>query len=300
MEVCVQAPATSANLGPGFDCLGLALGLYNTLTAREDDHLHIRIDDGNAFIPRDGSNLIVIAMKRAYELAGRPFRGAYLCQKNGIPLSRGLGSSAAAIVSGLVAANALLGGALDIPALLRLATAIEGHPDNVAACLYGGLTAAMVQDGDVWCARTQPSPRYGYVAMYPEYDLSTRKARAVLPDSYSKADAVFNVGHAVLMYAALEQGHDELLRHACEDRLHQGYRRALMSGWDDVFAQAWGAGALSVFLSGAGPTILAVHEAADESFAMRLAQGFANAGLPWRVQALRCSAGGARVLPVGD
>lgn len=296
MDIRVQAPATSANLGPGFDCLGLALNLYNALTVCEDDRLRVEIEGGGTFIPKDGANLVVVAMKRVYELVGKPFRGAYLRQKNDIPLSRGLGSSAAAICSGLVAANALLGDPLDREALLRLATAIEGHPDNVAACLYGGLTAAVAQEGSVLCARALPCTRYGYLAMYPEYDLATRKARAVLPDSYAKADAVFNVGHAVLMYAALEHGHDALLRGACEDRIHQNYRRPLMAGWDDVFAQAWGAGALAVFLSGAGPTILAVYDTTNEGFKARVSQGFAQAGLRWQAAPLECCSLGAGVM----
>lgn len=296
MEIRVQAPATSANLGPGFDCLGLSLDLYNTLTAREDDRLCVEIADGGAFIPKDSANLVVVAMKRVYDLVGTPFRGAYLRQKNDIPLSRGLGSSAAAICSGLVAANALLGEPLDKPVLLRLATAIEGHPDNVAACLYGGLTAAVAQQGDVRCSRALPCPRYGYLAMYPDYDLPTRRARAVLPTSYAKADVVFNVGYAVLMHAALEHGDDALLRSACQDRLHQPYRRPLMAGWDDVFAQAWAAGALAVFLSGAGPTILAVYDMSDEGFAARVGQGFARVDLRWQAMPLGCSVMGAGIL----
>ncbi len=296
MEVRVQVPASSANLGPGFDCLGLALGLYNRLAAREADRLCIEIDGDTPFVPRDGSNLVVVAMKRAYAEAGRPFPNLHLHQSDDIPLSRGLGSSAAAIVAGLAAANALLGNPFDQPKLLRMATAIEGHPDNVAACLYGGLTAAVAQDGDVLCVRALPSPRYAFAALLPDYDLPTRKARAVLPARYSKADAVFNVGHAVLMYAALEQGRDDVLRRACEDRLHQNYRKALIPGWDDVLSLAWRVGALSVFLSGAGPTILAVYPAADALFVPRLAEGFTQGALKWRALALRCSAEGARVL----
>ncbi len=296
MEVRVQVPASSANLGPGFDCLGLALGLYNRLTVREADCLRIETDGDSPFVPRDGSNLVVVAMKRAYAEAGRPFPNLYLHQSDDIPLSRGLGSSAAAIVAGLAAANALLGNPFDQPQLLRMATGIEGHPDNVAACLYGGLTAAVAQDGDVLCVRALPSPRYAFAALLPHYDLSTRKARAVLPARYSRADAVFNVGHAVLMYAALEQGRDDVLRRACEDRLHQDYRKALIPGWDDVLSLAWRHGALSVFLSGAGPTVLAVYPAQDALFVPRLTEGLAQDAHRWRALALRCSAEGARVL----
>jgi homoserine kinase len=296
MQVRVQAPATSANLGPGFDCLGLALNLHNTLTVSESDRLCIEMEDGCDCLPLDDTNLVVVAMKRAYALAGKPFPGLHLRQRNDIPLSHGLGSSAAAICCGLVAANALMGEPFDRAVLLGLATDLEGHPDNVAACLYGGLTAAVAQDGSVLCDHGQPSGRYRYLAMAPEYELATRKARAVLPDCYPKADAVFNVGHAVLMYAALEHGNDELLHRACEDRLHQNYRKTLMPGWDDVFAQAWQAGALAVFLSGAGPTILAVYDGGNESFPNDVARRFAQAALAWRVTPLQCCAEGAGIV----
>jgi homoserine kinase len=294
-SVKVRTPATSANLGPGFDCLGIALNVYNRLEIHEDDRLRIEIEGGgsNPHIPRDGSNLVYQSMKKAYEEAGKDCPNFFILQNNSIPLSRGLGSSAAAIVGGLLAANALMGAPFDKPELARMATSIEGHPDNVVPCIFGGLTAAVLDGGNVCYARTLPSSRYAYAAILPEYDLSTRKARLVLPESYSRADTVFNVGHAVMMYAALEQGLDDVLRLACRDRLHQPYRKAIVPGWDDINALAWDCGALAVFLSGAGPAVMAVYAKEDDGFLRKLEAGFPALTNGWKAMRLECSEEGA-------
>ena len=293
-SVKVRVPATSANLGPGFDCLGIALNLYNKLEVHENDTLHIEIEGGNHLhIPCDGSNLVYQAMKKAYEAAGKDCPNFFILQTNAIPLCRGLGSSAAAIVGGLLAANALMGAPLDKAELARLAAAIEGHPDNVVPCLFGGLTAAATDDGVVSYARTLPSPRYAYAAILPEYDLSTIRARMVLPESYTRADAVYNVGHAALMYAALEQGLDDVLGKACGDRLHQPYRKEIVPGWEDITNLAWESGALAVFLSGAGPTVMAIYLKEDDGFMRRLEAGFSGLTHGWKALRLECCADGA-------
>ncbi len=295
-RVRVRVPATSANLGPGFDCLGLALNLYNSVEAHEDDRLVI-VTEGNGaqFIPSDGSNLTYQSMKRVYDTVGRRCSGLFIRQGSNIPLSRGLGSSAAAIVGGLVAANALLGGPLGNMELLRLATAIEGHPDNVTPCLLGGLTAA-VADGDrVRCARALPDARYAFAAMVPSFDLSTKKARQALPDNYAKADAVHNVGRAVLMFAALQQGLAGELKAASQDRMHQPYRKGLIPGWDDVNTAAEEAGALAVYLSGAGPTVMAVYDKKEEGFIDQLEEGLKGLSHRWDVLSLACCQEGATV-----
>ncbi len=295
-HVRVRVPASSANLGPGFDCLGLALNLTNSVEAYETDRLVI-VTEGNGaqYIPSDGSNLTYQSMKRVYDAVGKKCPGLFIRQVSNIPLSRGLGSSAAAIVGGLVAANALLGGPMDSMELLRLAAAIEGHPDNVAPCLLGGLTAA-VADGDrVRCARTLPDARLAFAAMVPSFDLSTKKARQALPDSYTKADAVHNVGRAVLMFAALQQGLAEELKAASQDRMHQPYRKGLIPNWDEVNAIADEAGALAVYLSGAGPTVMAVYDKSEISFVNRLEEGLKGLSHRWDVLSLACCKEGATV-----
>lgn len=294
--VKVKIPATSANLGPGFDCLGLALNLYNRLEVHTDDKLRIETEgDGAELIPSDASNLTYQAMKRAYEAAGRQCPGFFIRQINAIPLSRGLGSSASAIVGGLVAANALMGGPLDKKELLSIACAIEGHPDNVTPCLFGGLSASMMDGPEIHFARALPDERFCFAAMVPGFILPTKKARQVLPDSYSKADTVQNVGRAVLMYAALEQGLSDALKAACRDRIHQPYRKSLITGWDDVTAHAVDSGALAVYLSGAGPTIMAIYQRHDEGFMRRLQDGLDSLPNNWKAMRLECCHEGATV-----
>lgn len=295
-SVKVRVPATSANLGPGFDCLGLALNLYNKLEAHEEEELRIDTEgEGAGILPGDASNLVYQAMKRAYEAAGRKCHGMFIRQVNAIPLSSGLGSSAAAIVGGLLAANALMGGPLDKQELLRIATQMEGHPDNVTPCLMGGLTASVVEDGEVYYTRTLPDARFGFAAMTSTLELSTKKARSVLPDAYPRADAVQNVGRAVLMYAALEQGLHSLIKTASRDRLHQPYRKALIPGWEDVNACAIDAGALAVYLSGAGPTVMAVYDCGDEGFMHRLEEGLGGVSGNWKALRLECCEEGATI-----
>lgn len=294
--VKVRVPATTANLGPGFDCLGLALTLYNRLEAHVCDELRIEAEgEGASSIPRDASNLVRLAMKRAYEAAGRECPGLFIRQVNAIPLAAGLGSSAAAVVGGLVAANALMGNPLGKQHLLEIAYSMEGHPDNAAPCLYGGLTAAAADGGRVLCARTQPDARFCFAAMTPGYELPTKQARHALPDTYPRQDAVGNVGRAILMYAALGQGRGDLLRDACRDALHQPYRKALIPGFDDASACAADAGALASFLSGAGPTVMAVFDRADEGFMRRLEDGLKGVAGNWKAVRLECCQEGATV-----
>lgn len=295
-SVKVKIPATSANLGPGFDCLGLALNIYNRLEVHEDDKLRIDSEgEGAELIPSDASNLTYQAMKRAYEAAGRQCPGFFIRQVNAIPLSRGLGSSASAIVGGLVAANALMGNPLDKQELLNIACAIEGHPDNVTPCLFGGLTASVMDGWEIHFARTLPDEQFCFAAMVPGFDLPTRRARQVLPESYSKADAVQNVGRAVLMYAALQQGQCSSLKAASRDKIHQPYRKTLIPNWDEATAHAVDCGALAVYLSGAGPTIMAIYERHDEGFMHRLQEGLDSLPNSWKALRLECCHEGAMV-----
>jgi homoserine kinase len=294
--VRVRVPATTANLGPGFDCLGLALTLYNRIEAHEAESLRIDAEgEGAGVIPRDASNLVYQAMKRAYAAAGRACPSLFIRQVNAIPFGRGLGSSAAAVVGGLAAANALMGNPLDKGVLLKIAFSLEGHPDNAAPCLFGGLTAAAVERGEVRYARALPDERFSFAAMIPDFELPTKKARGALPESYPQADAVQNVGWAVLMYAALEQGRADLLKTASQDKLHQPYRKALVPGFDEANACAVDAGAFAAFLSGAGPTIMAVFERSDEGFMRRLDEGLRGVSGDWKALRLECCQEGVAV-----
>lgn len=258
MRVHVRVPATSANLGPGFDALGLALGLHNEVEAAEADGVSVRIEgEGAGSLPPGPDNVVARGVRLAFEAAGRPFKGVSLTCVNRIPTARGLGSSAAAWVGGLVAGNALLGGPLDRDALLALAVRAEGHPDNVAAALLGGLTVSCV-DADRVIALTLPVPAdVGWVVLIPTISSSTAEARAVLPASVPRADAVFNVQRVALLLASLAARRPAALPAALQDRLHQPYRVRLFPWMPAVAEAARAAGALGCVLSGAGPALLA-------------------------------------------
>ncbi len=281
--ITVRVPATSGNLGPGFDALGLALRLHNTLALEPADSHKIEVEgEGEATLPRDPSHLAYRAALAVVHRAGssariptpRAFR---LRQHNRIPLARGLGSSAAAIVGGAAAANALLGGPLDPQALIDLATEIEGHPDNVAPALLGGLVVCAKTGAGVRWVRLAPAS-LGIVVAVPDYPVSTEDARRLLPAQVPFEDAVFNVTRTALLVAALTGGRVDLLAEATGDRLHQPYRERLVPGLKQVFAAARRAGAYGVALSGSGPTVLAFGDARGIGDAMAAAFRAAGAG----------------------
>lgn len=294
MRVRVRVPATSANLGPGFDALGLALALYNEVTLEEADGVAVTVEgEGVGRLDLGAKNVVARGVALAFETAGRPFRGGRLRCVNRIPLSRGLGSSAAAWVGGLLAANVLLGEPLDRDALVAAAARAEGHPDNVAAALLGGLTVSCV-DGDRVCAVSLPVPRdIAWVVLVPEAESSTQEARAVLPESLPRADAVFNVQRVSLLLAALGAGRPDLLEVAMQDRLHQPYRRRLFPWMEAVAAAGRGAGALGCVLSGAGPAMLAAVRGEGGAVARAMEGALRAAGIGGRALALAVDAAGA-------
>ena len=281
MRVRVRVPATSANLGPGFDALGLALALHNEVIGEEADEVAVAVEgEGAARLDAGAKNVVARGVALGFEVAGRPFRGARLRCVNRIPLSRGLGSSAAAWVGGLLAANALLGEPIDRDGLLAAATRAEGHPDNVAAALLGGLTVSCA-DGPRVTAVSLPLPAgIDWVVLVPETESSTHEARAVLPDVVPRADAVFNVQRVSLLLAALGAGRAVLLDLAMQDRLHQPYRRRLFPWMEEVAAAGRRAGALGCVLSGAGPCLLAAVPArGGQVVAASMAEALLAAGI---------------------
>jgi len=298
--VRVRVPATSANLGPGFDTFGLALGLYDDVVVRvTDGGLHVDIvGEGAASLARDEGHLVVRALRAGFETLGGQPRGLEIVCANRVPHGRGLGSSAAAIVSGIVAARALtVGGTerLDDDGLLGLATEIEGHPDNVAACLHGGFTLAWTSGARPHVLRLDPSPDVVPLLFIPSSELSTEKARGLLPSSVPHADAAANSARAALLVAALTRRPDLLLV-ATEDRLHQDYRAPAMPGSHDLVRRLRAHGVPAV-VSGAGPTVLALVTAATAAPAVRAARVGDAAGDGWRLERPGLSAFGAVVLP---
>ena len=257
MAVKILVPATSANVGAGFDALGLALSLHNTVTMEEWDRLDIMASDGS-LVPTGTSNLIYRSAKAVYEQLGKPVKGLRIRQENPIPMARGLGSSSACIVAGILGANALLGSPLTKRQMLTLATSIEGHPDNVAPAMLGGFVSSVFDEGQVFTARKEINEELAFAAFIPNFKLLTEKARAALPKTVDRRDAVYNLSRAALATAAFCDGDYELLRVATKDALHQQYRLPLIPGGERVFEIAWDLGAYAVYISGAGPTIMAV------------------------------------------
>ena len=247
-SIVVRAPATSANLGAGFDCLGLALDLWNEVVATPGQ---VSADDA--------SNLILRAARATYDQVGARYPGFVLQCTNRIIFNRGLGSSAAAISCGILLANACLGNPLDTAAQLDLATRLEGHPDNVTPCLLGGLRVALrAEDGRVLQVGVPLAMRLTTVCFVPDTHIPTPHARGLLPATVPYADAVFNVARSSLLVAALASGRAELLAEATRDRLHQPFRLPLFPAGATLLEAAMQAGALGAFISGAGPTVLAL------------------------------------------
>lgn len=293
-SVTVTVPATTANLGPGFDCLGLALTLYNRATftdAAATFAIHIS-GEGADWLPTDESNLVWQAAQRLFEVVGKWPSGTHIRLENGIPAGSGLGSSAAAVVAGLVAANVLVEGGLSQPELLELATEIEGHPDNVAPALFGGLTLINQTENGLHL-ECIPVPALTAVIVLPDFTLPTAQARAALPKQLTRQDAIFNIGRMGLLIQALQTGDHHKLRLAMQDRLHQPYRLPLVPGLAEAFAAAYSSGASGVALSGAGPSLIAFAPQGHAQIASACQHAFSQAGLTSRVWVLTVDTAGA-------
>src|SRR3954451_22433690 len=261
MWFTVRVPASSANLGPGFDSLGLALGIYLTCRFRQSDQLCIRADGRDAAqISCGPDNLIWQTAVAVGRSLGLPMPPIELDIRNDIPLGKGMGSSAAALTAGDVIADQLIDLNWKPPRILDEAARLEGHPDNVAPCTLGSIVASAIDSGGVTRAVRLDLPRgFGVAIVVPDFDLPTTKARAVLPSAYSRADAVFNVQRASLLIAALATGSTWAFPAALEDRFHQPYRAPLVPGLEDIL-KLRAPGLLGCALSGAGPSILVFYE----------------------------------------
>lgn len=260
--VKVSVPATSANIGSGFDSCGLALSLHNTAAFEEFDGVEITSADGTQ-VPSTPGNLVYRTVKEVYALCGQRLRGLRIVQTNPIPMARGLGSSSACIAAGILGANTLLGGPLTREDMLTFATKLEGHPDNVAPALLGGFVVSAYDGGKVYSLKKTIAPSIVFMAFVPDFKLLTERARAALPKTVSHTDAVYNLSRAALLATAFCEERYDFLPVATRDSLHQQYRLPLMEGGEAVFALADGLGALATFISGAGPTILSIVRTAE-------------------------------------
>ncbi len=294
----VRVPATSANLGPGFDSMGLALGLYNYVTAEETDGgLEIDIlDETGKFLAKDERNLVYRSMMTVFHKVGYPVKGLHLTLENNIRVTRGLGSSSAGIVSGLVAANAMCGNQLSQDDLLYLAAELEGHADNVTPALLGGFTVAVKQRNQIQYVKTELKDDLRFAALIPDFYLQTKKARGILPRSVSMRDAVYNTGNSALLAASIMSGKYENIRTAVGDKLHQRYRKRLVPKMDEIFRNCYDNNALGVYLSGAGPTIVAIVHRDNTEFEEKMKQVLLAQMPGWELTMLLADNTGAVVL----
>ena len=252
-QVTIRVPATTANLGPGFDAFGCALSLYTDVTFEETDAgLEITGCD-EAFTGPD--NLAYTSYCAVLASLSEEVRGVKIHINAHIPICRGLGSSAALLVAGAMGANVLRGNKLSTQGLLNITNAMEGHPDNLAPAFYGGLTASMVDSGLPVTVSFPLHPGWEFLALVPDFNLPTTLARSVLPEQVSRADAIYNISHGAMVLKALELGDEKLLRNAMQDRLHQNYRKKLIPDYEKIEALIRTTGA-AFCLSGAGPTLL--------------------------------------------
>ena len=290
----VRVPASSANLGPGFDSFAVALPLlaeYETKNARQWS-----FDANGDGVPTGEDNLFVVAARAVGKAAHKEVPAQHVTQHSSIPVARGLGSSAAAIVGGAVCANALLGEPLDRRTLLRVASEVEGHADNVAAALYGALTITMPDDAGPFATRIAFPSTWRVCVFVPSAHLSTKEARGLLASQVTRADAVFNLAHAAALVAAVLRTDGALLSIAMADRLHQPARTAVVPALAEIIAAARGGGAFGAALSGAGPSVLAI---APVRLAPRVVaameEAAASHGVTGRGRMLRVRAAGAQV-----
>ncbi|HIV69047.1 MAG TPA: homoserine kinase [Candidatus Butyricicoccus stercorigallinarum] len=292
--ITVTVPATSANMGPGFDSIGIALNLYNRFSMEECDHIDISSTGGES-IPNDETNLVYQCAKRVYEICGKPMPGLRLIEDCSIPQTRGLGSSSACTVAGLLGANALLGNPLHQENIIDLAAAIEGHPDNSTPAILGGFCTSLLEYGKVWSVRVPIADKVDFVAFIPNFELSTETARGALPATIPHHDAVFNLARAALLTGSLVTGDLHNLQVAVGDCLHQPYRFSLIPGGEEVVRSAKGLGALGAFLSGAGPTIIAMVDKEDKTYYSRACMYFAGRFPDWTPVLLACDEVGATI-----
>lgn len=298
--VRVQVPATTANLGPGFDCLGMALQIYNSVEISvTPSGLYIEAQgEGSSDIPRDQDNMVFQAAQKVFRQTGYHPPGLRIRLTNNIPVARGLGSSTAAVVGGMIAANIISGNRLEQKDIINLAYGMEGHPDNVSAAVLGGIVVAVPADGEVRYQKIPPPKNLRAAVSIPDFPLSTRMSRDVLPQQVPIGDAIFNLGRVALLVSALHTGDINQFLVAMEDRIHQPYRTSLVPGMKKVFAAAKLAGAKGISLSGSGPTIIAYSDSNLDLIARVMRDTFRQNGVSARSMVLGISPVGARALEI--
>lgn len=292
----LRVPATSANMGAGFDTLGVALGLYNRITVEEiQEGLVIRNHDRQSFVPNDVNNLIYRAMLEIFEHVGYSPKGYKITQNSKIPMTRGLGSSSACIVGGMLAANIISGRQLSYNEIIHLAAKMEGHPDNVGPAMFGGFCVSLTDGDRTIIKSTKLRSHIKFAVIIPDFFVATKKSRGVLPASVDFRDAVFNIGHASMFQAAMVTGDMSALRVGVRDRMHQPYRKNYVDGMDDIFEKTYTLGANATYLSGSGPTILSILDHDYDGFLSGMQKYFEENMLKWKCMILSIDNVGAVV-----
>lgn len=293
-NVTVKVPATTANLGPAFDCVGMALDLFNSVTLTVSDKQSFAISgEGEKFLPKSADNRIYKAIQSLYSEINKPMPVLAVSCVNQIPLVRGLGSSSAAALSGLAAANAIEGSPVSTERILEMAVEIEGHPDNVAPALLGGCQIVVQNGAKIVTSAVKVADGLKAVLFIPDFQMSTSKARSLLARDISRKDAVFNMGRTALLCNALSTGDWCSLKIATEDRLHQQARESMFPAMPKIISAALEAGAHGAFLSGAGPTIIALASEKYAEIAAAMSQEAERAKINGKTMALSLSALGA-------
>jgi homoserine kinase len=293
----ISTPATTANMGPGFDCLGMALSLYNEIGIEEiSEGTEVINCESTKDLPRE-ENLVYTTILDTFKKYSFEYKGFRLHMlKCDIPISRGLGSSASAIVLGIMAADYLMGNIMSTQEIIDFATEIEGHPDNVTPAVVGGMVTALNNDGSVVYSKVPVFNLFKFAVMVPDFKVGTSDARKVLPDTYSREDCVYNIARASMLINAMNFGEAHKLRVCFEDKIHQPYRGRLIDNMNLIFDKAKEEGSYGEFISGSGSTLIAVIHKDNDRFLKKMRQFFETLPGGWKINLFDIDTRGAKVL----
>ena len=285
----VRVPASSANMGAGFDSLGVALNLYSNLEIEETEGgLQIISSTMGGTVHNDKKNLVYRAMERVFDEVNYVPKGIRIKQESKIPMTRGLGSSSSCIIGGMLAANVMSGRRLSYPVILNLAADMEGHPDNVGPALYGGLCISASIDGRTVVKSTKLCYDLKFAVMIPDFYVATKKSREALPQTVRLKDAADNISSALMFYNSVISGDFENLRYGVNDKIHQPYRKRYIEGYDEIFDKTYELGSCATYLSGSGPTIISILNGESNGFKSKMEQFFSEKSHKWRCLILEC------------
>lgn len=297
----IKVPASTANMGPGFDSFGMALNLYNVFEIEETDKDIIFLEAGESSSIPLSENLIYSSMVKAFNKYNYEFKGLYInVTKADVPLSRGLGSSATCIAAGLKAANHIMNDVMSKQEILNLATEIEGHPDNVVAALEGGLDVSLVENNQVLYSKITPPEELVFAALIPNFKMSTSSGRKVLPDKYDRKDCVFNISRAALLISSFYNKDFKNLRTCFQDKIHQPYRGESIKNLGSIFAAAKELGSLGEFISGSGSTLMSVIDEKNTEFLVNMQNYLKTLDVSWQIKLLKPDCNGTELTVINN